>query len=83
VYYRDLTSCRANGIPLGNSRTMKGALYHDAKAGKLPKVSLVIPDTINSGHDTTLSDYDALPFPNPYVPSQHSRLPIRRPRDHR
>lgn len=58
VFYRDLASCRVNDIALGNSRTMKGALYSDAKAGKLPKVSFVIPDTINSGHDTSLRNYD-------------------------
>jgi len=58
VFYRDLPSCRVNDIALGNSVTMKGALYRDAKAGKLPKVSFVIPDTINDGHDTSLLDYD-------------------------
>jgi hypothetical protein len=58
VYYRDLTSCAADDIALGNSRTMKGALYSDARAGTLPKVSFVIPDNIDNGHDTALTAYD-------------------------
>lgn len=58
VYYRDLTSCAADDIALGNSRTMKGAFYSAARAGNLPKVSFVIPDNIDNGHDTTLTAYD-------------------------
>ena len=58
VFYRDLPSCLADDVPLGNSRTMKGALYSDARAAKLPKVSFVIPDNIDNGHDTTLTVYD-------------------------
>lgn len=58
VYYRDLPSCATNDVALGNSRTMKGAFYLDAQAGKLPKVSFVIPDNIDNGHDTTLTAYD-------------------------
>ena len=58
VYYRDLTSCAADDVALGNSRTMKGAFYSDARAGKLPMVSFVIPDNIDNGHDTTLTTFD-------------------------
>jgi hypothetical protein len=58
VYYRDLTSCAADDVALGDSRTMKGAFYSDARAGKLPRVSFVIPDNIDNGHDTTLTAYD-------------------------
>lgn len=58
VYYRDLTSCATDDVALGNSRTMKGAFYSDARAGKLPKVSFVIPDNIDNGHDTSLTSYD-------------------------
>jgi Phosphoesterase family len=58
VYYRDLPSCATDDVALGDSRTMKGAFYSDARAGKLPKVSFVIPDNIDNGHDTTLTTYD-------------------------
>jgi hypothetical protein len=58
VYYRDLTSCSADDVPLGNSRTMKGAFYSAARTATLPKVSFVIPDNIDNGHDTTLTAYD-------------------------
>jgi hypothetical protein len=37
---------------------MKGAFYSAAKTGTLPKVSFVIPDNIDNGHDTTLTAYD-------------------------
>jgi hypothetical protein len=59
VYYRDLTSCTADDVALGDSRTMKGAFYSDARAGTLPRVSFVIPDNIDNGHDTTLTTYDS------------------------
>jgi hypothetical protein len=59
VYYRDLASCATNDVALGNSRTMKGAFYTDARGGKLPMVSFVIPDNINNGHDTTLTTFDS------------------------
>jgi hypothetical protein len=58
VYYRDLTSCTTDDVALGNSRTMKGAFYSAARAGTLPKVSFVIPDNIDNGHDTTLTTFD-------------------------
>lgn len=58
VYYRDLMSCAADDVALGNSRTMRGAFYSDARAGTLPKVSFVIPNNIDNGHDTTLTAYD-------------------------
>src|SRR5207253_11228742 len=35
------------------------ALSRDATAGNLPKVSFVIPATIDDGHDTSLNNYDA------------------------
>ena len=58
VFYRDLPSCATDDVPLGNPRTMSGAFYSDARAGTLPKISFVIPDNIDNGHDTTLTDYD-------------------------
>ena len=58
VYYSDLASCSTNDVALGNSRTMKGAFYTDARAAQLPKVSFVIPNTLNSGHDTNQRSYD-------------------------
>jgi phosphatidylinositol-3-phosphatase len=58
VFYQDLGSCATDDVALGNSRTMKGAFYSDARAGKLPKVSFVIPDNIDNGHDTTLTAFD-------------------------
>ena len=58
VFYRDLPSCAKDDVALGNSRTMKGAFYSDARAGTLPKVTFVIPDNINNGHDTTLTTFD-------------------------
>ena len=58
VYYRGLTSCVADDVALGNSRTMQGAFYSDARAGALPKVSFVIPNNLDNGHDTTLTAYD-------------------------
>ncbi|HZV25080.1 MAG TPA: alkaline phosphatase family protein [Acidothermaceae bacterium] len=58
VYYRDLPSCAADDVALGNSQTMKGAFYSDAQAGRLPKVTFVIPDNIDNGHDTLLTTYD-------------------------
>jgi len=58
VYYRGLTSCVADDVALGNPRTMKGAFYSDARAGTLPKVSFVIPNNLDNGHDTTLTAYD-------------------------
>ena len=58
VYYRGLTSCVADDVALGNSRTMKGAFYSDARAGALPKVSFVVPNNLDNGHDTTLTAYD-------------------------
>jgi len=37
---------------------MKGAFYSAARAAKLPRVTFVIPDNIDNGHDTTLTAYD-------------------------
>jgi len=58
VYYRTLTSCVADDVAFGNPQTTKGDFFSDARAGALPKVSFVIPNNLDNGHDTTLTAYD-------------------------
>ena len=45
---RDL--CRRFDVPVGSPRS--GRLHHDAAAGALPDVGLLVPDTCNDAHDS-------------------------------
>lgn len=58
VFFSTLTSCAKYDIPMGDFTTEQGAFYDDARAGQLPRFSLVIPDDSQNGHDTSLRDFD-------------------------
>lgn len=58
VYFSNLAGCPAYDIPAGDVQRHDGAFATDARLGQLPKVSLLIPDDENNGHDTSAGNYD-------------------------
>ena len=57
AYFRsERTACGRYDVPLG--RTTGGALRHDADAGTLPTVGMVVPDLCHDGHDCSLATAD-------------------------
>lgn len=58
VFFGQLTSCRRYDVPAGSLRGHSGAFSTAAASGRLPKFSLLIPDDVHNGHDTSVRNYD-------------------------
>jgi hypothetical protein len=63
VFFSTLASCPRYDVPSGDFINHAGQFYNDAVSANLPRFSLLIPDNIQNGHDTSVRSFDGLLAP--------------------